>query len=96
MGGWQDLVGVPGYAAGTAGTATIPSGAFLHLIIVHATSAGSFTIFGGASVPVIAGAAPLLIPFEHTLWQSNSSNSGQIVFTGTDHYFVHWVRQGNV
>lgn len=93
---WHSLVGVPGYATGTAGTIQVPAGAIIHLITVHSTSGGSFTILGGPAIAVIANAAPLVYQFQHTLFQANVSNGGTLVFTNTDHYFVHWIRQGNV
>lgn len=92
MGEWHELLGTIGQAAGAAGTVTLPSGACLILITVHATTAGTFTIFGGPSVAVIANAAPIFIEFNHTLWQaSGSGTAAQIVFTGTDHYWLNWV-----
>jgi len=65
------------------------------MITVHSTGGGSFTLFGGPSVAVIANAAPLQLQFNHTLFTANSQNSGSIVFTGTDHYWVHYVKQGH-
>jgi hypothetical protein len=95
---WHDLVGVPGYATGAAGTVTVPSGGCVLLIVAHSSSNGSgFTLFGGASVPIVNGAAPIPFYFYHTLYEASGSGAAaQIVFTLTDHYFVHWVRQGNV
>jgi hypothetical protein len=96
--GWQQLVGVPGYSTGTAGTVIVPSGAFVHIITAHASSASAtMAIFGGAAIPVpAAGTQYLYLQFAHTLFQSNVQNGGSIVFVNTDHFFVHWVRQGNV
>lgn len=94
---WQQIVGTPGYATGAAGTATVPAGAVVHIISAHASSASAtVAIFGGAAIPVpSAGTQYLLLQFNHTLFQANAQNGGQIVFTNTDHYFVHWIRQGN-
>jgi hypothetical protein len=92
---WHDLIGKPIYYAGAAGTVTVGFGEVLHIIVVHSTAGGTFTIFGGASIPVIATAAPTTYQFYHTLFQSNSANGGTIVFTGTDSYFVHTIREGN-
>jgi hypothetical protein len=90
---WHGLVGTPGYAAGAAGTVVVPVGAVVIAIIAHATSAGSFTLFGGASVPVPAG-SQISLDFKHALFQSQGAG-GSIVFTGTDSYLVHYVRQGH-
>lgn len=92
---WHDLLGVPGYLAGTSGTVTVPAGACVIQIVASAGATnGSMTLFGGASIPIIAN-EPLYLNFNHDLFQANSSNGGAIVFTGTVSYFVHWVRQGN-
>lgn len=93
MSDWHELIGDIGQNAGTAGTVTLPSGAALLTISVHA-SAGSatFTLFGGPAVPVINGASPLFLNFQHLLWlASGASTAAQIVFTNTDHYWVNWV-----
>jgi len=91
---WNDLVGSPAYATGAAGTATIPKGALVIGIVAHATSAGSMTLFGGASVPIPAGET-LSLRFNHTLWQSRNNavaaGSQDIVFTSTDSYYVEYV-----
>lgn len=94
---WHTLIGTPGYAAGTTGTATIPAGSILILLTAHASAASAtVSIFGGAAIPVpAAGTQYLTLQFNHTLFQANSVNSGQIIFTNCDHYFVHWVREGN-
>jgi hypothetical protein len=95
---YRELVGTWGYSAGTAGTVTVPAGAIVLQIIVHATSAASMTIFGGASITIIAG-EDNAFRFLHGLLQSqnNSTTSGSqnIVFTSTDKYFVEWVKAGN-
>jgi hypothetical protein len=96
---WHDLSGyTPGYgiAAGGAGTVTVPSGGCITHIVAHAT-AGSATvaIFGGAAIPVINGAPPTEIHFNHDLYVSNAGNSGSVVFTDTDQAVVFWVRSGN-
>lgn len=93
---WQELIGTPGYAAGTSGTVNVPAGASIVQILAHATgSNGAVTIFGGNSIPIIASAPPTELRFNHMLFQSTSANGGAVVFTGTDSYFVHWVKQGN-
>jgi hypothetical protein len=98
-GTYHDLVGTWGYASGTNGTVTIPAGAQVLQIIVHATSSGTMTIFGGSSIPVIAGALPVSFRFIHTLVAAgnNAVNSGSqnIVLSGTDSYFIEYVKAGN-
>lgn len=93
---WQDLVGQPQQYGGTSGTVTLGAGESVILVIAHASGAGaSVSILGGPAIPVVQGAPPLSIRFNHTLFQVNSGNTGTIVFTGTDSYFVHSVKQGH-
>lgn len=97
---WHELIGRPKYAAGTAGTVTVPAGSLLVSIVVHASAASAtVSIFGGANIPVINGAPPTELRFNHTLFQSqndtNASGSQDIVFTNTDSYFVHYVSPGH-
>lgn len=98
---WIDLVGaVPVYLAGNAaGSVAIPTTVAVMQIIAHATTtAGSLTIFGGASIPVPLGVMTVL-DFKHLLWTPNvNGGNANIVFTGAgiDMYFIHGVRLGNV
>jgi hypothetical protein len=92
---WHALVGTVSQKAGTSGSITVPSGSIVLSIAVHSTAGGSFTLFGGPSVTVVANAQPLFISFGHTLWQSNSANSGAITFTSTDMYVVEIFKPGN-
>jgi len=93
---WHELIGTPGYTAGSAGTVTVPAGAVVTHIIAHASAGGAtVTVFDGAAIPVINGAPPMLIPFLSDSWQANSA-SAAIVFTGTDSYAVFWVKPGNI
>jgi hypothetical protein len=96
---WHDLSGyVAAYLAPTAGsgTVTVPSGGSIVLIVAHASAGGAYlTIFGGPEIVVVSGAPPLVIPFNHDLWTANSSNSGAVVFSGTDSAMVHYVKAGN-
>lgn len=98
-GTYHDLIGTWAYASGTAGTVTIPPGAQVLQIIVHATSSGTMTIFGGSSIPIIATALPQAFRFIHTLVASgnNTVNSGSqnIVLSSTDSYFIEYVKAGN-
>jgi hypothetical protein len=90
---WHGLVGIAGYAAGASGSVTLPVGVVVLQILAHATTAGTITIFGGPSIPVIAG-TQFSLDCKDTLLQSTGTG-GVIVFTGTDSYFVRYVRQGN-
>lgn len=97
-GTWHDLVGPVAYVAGTSGTVTIPAGAVVIAIVAHASAGGAaMTLFAGPSVPVPSGEA-LSLHFLHTLWQSRNNTaaagSQDIVFTGTDQYFVEYVARG--
>ncbi len=89
---WHSLVGRSGYVAGPAGTATLPTGAIVLQIVAHATTAGTIAIFGGASIPVPASST-FTLDVKDTLLSAGAS--GNIVFTGTDSYFVRYVREGH-
>ncbi|HEX4335764.1 MAG TPA: hypothetical protein VH062_07605 [Polyangiaceae bacterium] len=83
------------YAAGTAGTVNLPTGATVRQIVCHATTAGTVTILGGASVPVPAGATlELRFPHDSLAAGQVPGGSAAIVFTGTDSYFVESVGPG--
>lgn len=92
---WHDFIGRAFQYAGAFGTVTLTDGEIVHLVVVHSTAGGTFTIFGGPSIPVIANAAPTNYQFYHTLFVAPFNGSNAIVFTGTDHYFVHTIRNGN-
>jgi hypothetical protein len=83
------------YAAGVSGTVTLPAGATVKQIVVHATTPGSMTIFGGASIPLAAGASPAF-RFGHNVCVAGETPGGglTIVFTGTDSYFVESIGPG--
>lgn len=92
---WHGLPGTPGYFAGAAGTVTLPAGAILIAITAHATAASSLTIFGGQSIPIPAGMTWVL-DLKHANFSAYGTGAqAQLVFTGTDSYFVHWNRMGN-
>jgi hypothetical protein len=94
---WQGLVGTPGYTAGASGTVTVPAGASLIRVWCRSTAGGTVNIFGVATVPLIANAAPFEWDLKHTNIVANGTGAAaQIVFTGTDSYFVHWNKTGNV
>jgi len=93
-----NLIGTPGYMAGTSGTVTLPNDAMILQIITHSSAAGgSFAIFGGAAIPVVNGAPSLILSFNHRLYSSSGTGAGaQVVFFNTDQYFLHYVRQANL
>lgn len=95
MSSWE-LNGTPGYLAGSSGTATVPPGASVLQVIATATAGGAtLSIFGGASIPVPAG-APLILDFHHRLFQAiGTGASAQIATSGTASYFIHYVKSGN-
>lgn len=80
----SNQTGTWGYDAGVSGTATIGASKRVIGIAAHATTAGSFTINGGPSVPVPAASSVEIQPL------GNVTNP-TIVFTGTDSYFVEFV-----
>jgi hypothetical protein len=93
---WQGLAGrIWNQQAGTAGTVTLPAGAVIIQIITHA-SAGAATcaILGGTAIPIINGAPPTTIRFNHDLVQAVTGVSLTVVFTNTDSYFVEYVVAG--
>jgi hypothetical protein len=94
---WTSLTGWKvGQLAGANGTATLPAGAVIVLVIAHASAGGATcSILGGPNVTVVSGAQPLYIQNYHALMQANSVSS-TIVFTGTDMYYVQFVTAGNV
>jgi hypothetical protein len=84
------------YAAGTSGTVTLPEGATVKQIIVHASGAATMTIFGGASIPIIAGVA-IAFRFAHDLCVAGQVPGAAltIVFTGTDSFFIETIGPGS-
>jgi hypothetical protein len=80
----SNQTGTWGYDAGTSGTASIGSGKRVIGIAAHATTAGSFTINGGVSIPVPANSSVEIQPL------GNVTNP-TIVFSGTDSYFVEFL-----
>lgn len=96
--GWTNLNGTMGYSAGASGTATIPKGASVLQIVAHSTAGGTLTIFGGASIPIVAN-TPFSAAYRHRNWAAadNTVNAGtqDLVFSGTDSFYVEWVKSGN-
>jgi hypothetical protein len=90
MGGmWHELAGLWAYAAGAAGTVTLPAGALILQVKAHSSSGtGTVSILGGTNIPV--GGDWLNIQFLHDLVQTSTNGSLAIVFTGTDSYFVEY------
>lgn len=79
-----DLTGTWGYAAGADGTETLTGDKRVIGIAAHATSAGSFTINGGDSVPIPANSSIEIQPIANLV-------DPTIIFVGTDSFFVEWV-----
>lgn len=73
-----------GYKAGVSGTPTLPSGVRVIGIAAHATTAGSFAINSGDSIPVPANSAISIAP-------NGTLVSPSITFSGTDSYFVEYL-----
>jgi hypothetical protein len=83
------------YAAGASGTVTLATGATLKQIVAHSTAGGTITIFGGASIPIIAGTAiALRFIHDNAVAGETSTASAAIVFTGTDSYYVETIGSG--
>ena len=72
------------YHAGASGTLNVPAGERVLGIVAHATTAGSFTINSGDSIPVPANVGIELEPV-------GNLTAPTIVFTGTDTYVVETV-----
>ena len=91
---WRELIGTWGYLAGTNGTATVPAGAIVTQIVVHANTAGSFSIFGGASIPLPANDVCEL-QFNHSLLVSRTGNTDIVFSSNVTSYYVEYVKAGN-
>lgn len=86
------------YAAGAAGTVTLPTGARLLAIRAESHSAaGTIAIFGGTAIPVDGGTAPAShmvfnVPFPERGSGENpiAGATPTIVFTNTASYFVQY------
>jgi hypothetical protein len=79
-----DLSGTWGYAAGTAATEALIGSKRVIGIAAHATTAGSFTINGGASIPVPANSSIEIQPIANLV-------DPTVIFTGTDSYFIEHI-----
>jgi hypothetical protein len=73
------------YYAGSSGTVVVSAGQRVIGIGVHATTAGSFTINGGASIPIPANVGISIEPLGNII-------APTIIFTGTDSYMVEVVQ----
>jgi hypothetical protein len=69
------------YYAGASGNVNVTAGQRVIGIAVHSTAGGSFTINGGASIPVPANSSIEIQPLAQLV-------APAFVFTGTDSYFV--------
>lgn len=84
------------YFAGASGTVTIPNGATVKQIVVHSSVGGTVTIFGGQSIPVIAGSGfALRMVHDQCVGGQTAGGGGTIVFTGTDSYYVETIGSGS-
>lgn len=83
------------YQAGANGTVAVPSGATVKAIYAHSTAGGTVTIFGGASITVVAATAIMFrFPHDNLVSKATAGNSAAIVFTGTDSYYVEYIGPG--
>lgn len=78
------------YAAGTAGTVTLPVGAYITHIYARSTAGGSIVIFGGNTIPIVAATDFYRDPVEHSLMVAKTG-ANTIVFTTTTSYYVEYV-----
>jgi hypothetical protein len=94
---WTGLPGVPGYFAGASGTVTLPANAILIAVTAHASAGGATcAIFGGQAIPIVNGAPAFAVDFKHANFQAYGAGANaQIVFTGTDSFFVHYMKTGH-
>jgi hypothetical protein len=90
---WRELVGTWTYQSGTSGSVVVPSSAIVVRIMAHASAGGAYvTVFGGSQIPIVNGAPPTDLFFNHDLVQAHSNGaSATIVFSGTDAYLVEQV-----
>lgn len=83
------------YYAGASGTVTLPPGATVKQIVAHSTAGGTITIFGGSAFPVIAATGVALrMVHDNCVSKETANNSADIVFTGTDAYYVETLGPG--
>lgn len=86
------------YYAGASGTVNLDDGATLKQIVAHSTAGGTITIFGGASIPVIAGTSiALRFIHDNAVAKQTAQTAGgshAVVFTGTDSYYVETIGPG--
>lgn len=83
------------YYAGASGTVTLPAGATVKQIVVHASGAGTMTIFGGPSIPLIAATSTALrFVHDSCVSKETAPNSADIVLTGTDSYYIETIGSG--
>lgn len=93
---WNELVGTLTYQAGVSGTFTLPLGAKVTQIIVQGGGgAGSLTIFGGASIPLVANATwhaqenhQLMVPVP----AASNLGTQDIVATGTASVYIEYTK----
>ena len=88
---WQDIATPIKRYAGASGTLTVPVGAKVLAMTVHATTAGSVTFWdqvgGTVTVPIPANTWWIYSPLHLNTTATNTGNQ-TITFTGTDSYFA--------
>jgi hypothetical protein len=89
---YNEIQGTYFQKAGASGTENIPAGAQLLQCVVHSTAGGTVAFLGGTAVPIIANAAPTTFRFLHRLMTPLAAST--VVFTGTDSYFLEYVKPG--
>ena len=89
---YNELSGTYVQKAGASGTENIPAGAQILQCIVHSTAGGTVSLLGGPSIPIIANAPPTTLRFLHRLMSPSAAST--VVFTGTDSYFLEYVKAG--
>lgn len=77
------------YRAGVSGTLAVPASQNVTAIAAHSTAGGSVTIFGGDSIPILANTQ-----FGDGMDGAPFTGGGDLVFTGTDSYYVRTVPAG--
>jgi hypothetical protein len=80
----SNQAGTWAYYAGVSGTVNVTAGQRVLGIAAHATTAGSMTINGGASVPIPAGTGIQFTPMGNLV-------APAVVLTGTDSYVIEVV-----
>lgn len=86
---WTGLRGKWGYKAGASGSPVVAKGVQILRIWARSAAGGTVAINGGDAIPIIAGAAPLLIDTKHLNMVAGSTTP--VVFTGTDSFYLEFL-----